>query len=75
MDKADYEKFLKANDAIRINDYLIYAYKSTIDYSCYGAFNVVEMDGEYYINEKPSFADRGEKAKNRCIDFAMIIND
>lgn len=71
MSEKDFIKFLKLHDAIRINDFVIYSYTSAIEYECYGAFGAFEMDGEYYINENPSFSDRGERAKQRCIDFAI----
>lgn len=71
MSEKEFIKFLKLHDAIRINDFVIYNYNSAMNYECYGAFGVFEMDGEYYINENPSFAARDEKAKQRCIDFAI----
>lgn len=70
MNKQQYEKFLKAHDAIRMNDYVIYGYVSYIGSICYGAYYVSEIDGEYYINENPEISFRDEKALQRCIDFA-----
>lgn len=75
MSEKDYMNFLKLHDAIRINDYVVYSYTSAIGYECYGAFGVFEIDGQYYINEQPSFADRTESARQKCIDFAIIKTD
>ena len=51
MSEKDFMNFLKLHDAIRINDYVIYSYISKIGHICYGAYNVIEMDGLYYIDE------------------------
>lgn len=74
MSEKDFMNFLKLHDAIRINDYVIYSYISKIGHICYGAYNVIEMDGLYYIDEQPSFSDRTERARQKCIDFAIIKN-
>lgn len=74
MNKNEYEKFLKAHDAIRINNHVIYSSVSKIGYICYSAYNIIEMEGEFFINETPEISFRDEKALQRCIDFAMSKN-
>lgn len=71
MNKQEYKNFLKSHDAIRINNYVIHSYTSYVGWTCYGAFHVSEIDGGYYINERPEVYFRDEKALQRCIDFAI----
>lgn len=70
MKTKEFERFIREKDRKRVGDYVVMSFVSATGHKCFGAFNYIFMDGEYYLSETPAFSSRCSDAMERCIEFA-----
>lgn len=70
MKTKEFEKFISKKDRKKVGDYVVMPFISSTGHKCFGAFNYIFIDEEYYLSETPAFSSRCDNAMERCIEFA-----